>query len=335
MSFQFTEEQVGLADSVRKFFSDRVSSAMLHTFRDRPAWDDALTNELCELGIFSLFSMGDESYKPGAIELGIIAAESGRGLFPLPLGELVACGPYLVSTLPADDQSVSKKAREEIFSGSRRVVFACTAESGLVIPTTVTQADVLVLEQGGVYRIPYESVVRGSTIPTVDLLQPMQTFTVAPQAKQLLAITEDRVRTMLFVCRSNECAGLAARAVSMTTEHVTTRKQFGSPIGSFQAVQHRLAEMHLLAESMASLARFAAWAVDHSPAQAPFAARSAMVFAATHVAEILEGAVQLHGGIGFTWEYDLHLFLRRAKYIEMVYAPSPQERTILIERAMS
>ena len=335
MSFQFSEEQVGLADSVRKLFSDRVTSSMLHAFRDRPEWNEALMKELGDLGVFSLFSMGDESYKPGAIELGVIASESGRGLFPIPLSEIVGCGPYLFSRVPTEDSSVSKKEREEIASGARRVVFACSAEKGSVIPKTVPQADVIFIEQGGVYRVPHEAVVRGVTVPTVDLLQPMQSFTVAPGRTQRIPVTEEHMRSILYVSRSNECAGLAARAVSMTTEYVTTRKQFGAPIGSFQAVQHKLAEMHLLAESMASLARFAAWAVDHSPVQAAFAARSAMVFAATHVAEILEGAVQLHGGIGFTWEYDLHLFLRRAKYIEMVYAPSPQERATLIERAMS
>ena len=99
----------------------------------------------------------------------------------------------------------------------------------------------------------------------------------------------------------------------MTAEYVKTRKQFGKPVASFQAVQHKLSDMLMWSEQISSLGRFAAWAADTDRSQFLRSATAAHGYSAEFAPKLVETAIQLHGGIGFTWEYSLHLYLRRAK----------------------
>jgi alkylation response protein AidB-like acyl-CoA dehydrogenase len=119
----------------------------------------------------------------------------------------------------------------------------------------------------------------------------------------------------------------------MTAEYLKTRKQFGVAIGSFQAVQQKIADAYLSSEAASALAAFAAWAVDSSRNQVQFSARAALHFALENLPQVVESAVQLHGGIGFTWEYDLHLFLRRVKMFEALYRFTSDEEQGLLQAA--
>ena len=117
----------------------------------------------------------------------------------------------------------------------------------------------------------------------------------------------------------SELCAVAAKVLEMTLEYVKIRKQFGKAIGSFQAIQHRLAEMCLLSEQAISLNRFAVWCLDNDSQQFPQAALGAKGFASEFVPQLIEMAIQVHGGIGFTYEYDLHLYLRRALMLSETY----------------
>jgi alkylation response protein AidB-like acyl-CoA dehydrogenase len=99
----------------------------------------------------------------------------------------------------------------------------------------------------------------------------------------------------------------------MTLQYVKERKQFGVPVGSFQAVAHRCAQMLLHTESARSTAYYAAWAADAEPARFAEAAALAAAAAATGGREVAAGAIQAHGGIGFTWEADVHWLYKRAE----------------------
>lgn len=131
-----------------------------------------------------------------------------------------------------------------------------------------------------------------------------------------------------IIC-ANELAGISARVIDMTRDYVTQRKQFGVPVGGFQAVQHGIAEMHVQAECMRSAAEFAAWSIENSAEQAAFAGLSALSYACDNAPLIVEKAIQLHGGIGFTWEYDLHLYLRRVRTLAALYAQAVDNEQIL------
>jgi alkylation response protein AidB-like acyl-CoA dehydrogenase len=115
--------------------------------------------------------------------------------------------------------------------------------------------------------------------------------------------------------------------------HVADRKQFGVAIGSFQAVQHALADMHVWVEAMDSLALFAAWALDNSPEQREFAAAAATRIALQKGMFFLERAIQVHGGIGFTWEYDIHLYLRRLMLFRALLKPGAEQDSRLLALA--
>ncbi len=110
-----------------------------------------------------------------------------------------------------------------------------------------------------------------------------------------------------------ENVGVAQRAIEMAVEYAKDRKQFDRPIGSYQAVAHRCAQMLLEVEGARSLSYWASWALDHEPETAPSAASMAKAYASDAGFRVTASALQVHGGIGFTWEHDLHFFLKRAK----------------------
>ncbi len=116
-----------------------------------------------------------------------------------------------------------------------------------------------------------------------------------------------------------EAIGAAEAALDLTVRYAKQRVQFGAPIGRFQAVKHPLAEMYVDIESFKSLLYYAAWAVDEAPEAAPLAVSRAKAYASEAFARIGIDAVQLHGGIGYTWEYDAQLYLKRAKWVRPAF----------------
>jgi alkylation response protein AidB-like acyl-CoA dehydrogenase len=118
------------------------------------------------------------------------------------------------------------------------------------------------------------------------------------------------------VAISAELCGTAQRAMELAVEYAKTRQQFGRPIGSYQAVAHRCADMLVQVESAKSLTYYAAWAVDNDVPEAPLAAAMAKAYASDAARLVTGAAIQVHGGIGFTWEHDMHLYFKRAKWGE-------------------
>jgi alkylation response protein AidB-like acyl-CoA dehydrogenase len=116
-----------------------------------------------------------------------------------------------------------------------------------------------------------------------------------------------------------EMSGAAEAALELTVSYAKDRVQFDSPIGRFQGVKHPLAEMYTDLESFKSLLYYAAWALDESPEEAPLAVSRAKAYATETFARIGIDSVQLHGGIGYTWEYDVQLYLKRAKWARPIF----------------
>ena len=116
-----------------------------------------------------------------------------------------------------------------------------------------------------------------------------------------------------------ELDGVAQRAMEMAVEYARDRKQFGRPIGAYQAVSHRCAQMLLETEGARSATYYAAWAADAEPESLPLAASMAKAYASDAGWRVTASALQVHGGIGFTWEHDLHFFLKRAKADGMLF----------------
>ncbi len=122
-----------------------------------------------------------------------------------------------------------------------------------------------------------------------------------------------------------EAVGIASKALDLGVEHAKTREQFGRPIGVYQAVSHPLADTYVETELARSLAYWAAWCVAEDEADAPIAVAAAKAFAADTAVAACERSIQVHGGIGFTWEHVLHHYYKRALWIQ-AYHGYPREQ---------
>ena len=126
------------------------------------------------------------------------------------------------------------------------------------------------------------------------------------------------------VALSAEQVGGAQRCLDMAVEYAKEREQFGRPIGSFQAVKHRCADMLVDVEGMRSAVYHAAWALGAGDSEAPVAAATAKVWCSDAAVRVAESSLQVHGGIGFTWESDVHLYLKRAQLDSLLGGPTPK-----------
>lgn len=159
----------------------------------------------------------------------------------------------------------------------------------------------------------------GAVAPGTDLTRPVGTVAAGTAAepvagaRPLAAADRDRWRALGVACTTADLVGLMRGVLDVTVAYAAERRQYGVPIGSFQAVQHLLAESRCLVEGASSAALHASWAVDDlEPAEALMATRVAKAYAARAARTVCETAVQVHGGIGNTWECIVHVYLRRA-----------------------
>jgi alkylation response protein AidB-like acyl-CoA dehydrogenase len=135
------------------------------------------------------------------------------------------------------------------------------------------------------------------------------------------------------VALAAELVGVAQRAMEMAVEYAKDRKQFDRPIGAYQAVSHRCAQMLLEVEGARSTTLYAAWAADYEPESLPLASSMAKAYAADAAWRVTASSLQVHGGIGFTWEHDLHFFLKRARTDGALFGSAREHRERVAELA--
>jgi alkylation response protein AidB-like acyl-CoA dehydrogenase len=128
-----------------------------------------------------------------------------------------------------------------------------------------------------------------------------------------------------------EMCGGAQKVLEMSVEYAKVREQFGKPIGSFQAIQHKCANMLVEVESSKSITYYAAWAVANDVAEAPLAAAMAKAYTSDAYRHTAGEGIQIHGGIGFTWEHDMHIFFKRAKSSEVTFGDATWNREIVAQ----
>ncbi len=139
---------------------------------------------------------------------------------------------------------------------------------------------------------------------------------------------------VLHICTAALCAemvGGAQRVLDISVAYAKERIQFGRPIGSFQAIKHKCAEMMLQVESAKSAAYYAAWAVDEGVPEAPLAVSMAKAYCNDAYRYTAGEGIQVHGGIGFTWEHDMHLYFKRAKYAEFTFGDATYHRELVAQ----
>jgi alkylation response protein AidB-like acyl-CoA dehydrogenase len=286
MDFALATDQEELQREARAFLEGRHDDG----------WDPDSWRELAELGWLGV-TLPEERGGIGLsfVEQTILFEELGRALY---------AGPYF-TTIALALPALPEVLHDEIAAGEVR----WSAEVNGLVPD-LDKVDRVLAEDFGVLRAyPAE----GEMLPTMDATR--QYGRLAPGGNgEEVAGTIDFTRA--FVALAAEAVGIAQRALELSVEHANTRQQFGKPIGVYQAIAHPLADTYVETEMSRSLAYAAAWTVDHEPGEAPIAAASAKAFASETAVRACERAIQVHGGIGFTWEHPLHRFYKRAQWIE-------------------
>lgn len=334
MSIKYSPEKLEFQDSLRSFFSERATPEYLRQRTAAKKSDPSLLAAIAELGLDEYFADLPKG-ELGVHDLALVALESGRALLPEDLAIRLLLGPVLKRLLEKDGALASdvKKFLGEGKSGSLAVVNSSETAISVAgdlsgsIPAAAGfgESDFQVLVFEDLRRAFLLSLGKGAIAPETSLDETMRLFSAKLKNEKALEIkagAADKLLSAVYALRSSELAGAAARAVQMTVDYVKTRKQYGVPVGGFQAVQHKLADMHLQAEAMRAISNFACWAADNSPDQFELAALSAIKFTSKEAPLCVEAAIQLHGGIGFTYEFDLHLYLRRVKALSILFAPS-------------
>jgi alkylation response protein AidB-like acyl-CoA dehydrogenase len=167
----------------------------------------------------------------------------------------------------------------------------------------------------------------GETLPTVDETRPLGRLAAADG--EALDGDFETVRLRLLAGLAVEAVGVAGKALELGVEYVSTREQFGKKIGTYQAVSHPLADTYVETELARSLAYWAAWCVAEEDEQAPVAAASAKAFCAGTAVAACERSIQVHGGIGFTWEHLLHRYYKRAQWIDAFGGNAAKQREVV------
>jgi hypothetical protein len=340
---QITSDQRELQDLVRRFFADAVPSEYLRKrITSLLRRDEALIESVKGLGLEEGFSADGGMFT--FAELGLVAEEVGRALFPEPLIERLLGDCVVPGLLCAE----TRKGYEALGAGTAIAPASCcedvTAKAKKVsgdIPWAwgVEGAGRLlgVVHQKGEDRVFACSLSQPGGVAISQSSLDCTTSLASLSLKDVPAIIfsqeeSSAILDAIAILKGCEVYGVTARVVEMSAEYLKTREQFGVPVGAFQAVQQRIADAYAASESLGALCRFAAWSVVSSPEQRPLTARAAIAHAAEVGPTVCEAAIQVHGGIGFTWEYDLHLFLRRAKAIQVAF-PMNAERVASLLRS--
>ena len=167
----------------------------------------------------------------------------------------------------------------------------------------------------------------GETLETMDETRPLGRLSAA--GGESVEGNFEAVRLRLLAALALEAVGIAQKALELGVEYVSAREQFGKKIGTYQAVSHPLADTYVETELARSLAYWAAWCVAEDDEQAPVAVASAKSFCAETAVAACERSIQVHGGIGFTWEHVLHRYYKRAQWIDAFGGHAAEQRQVV------
>ncbi|MFB9315269.1 acyl-CoA dehydrogenase family protein [Nocardioides plantarum] len=313
-----------------------------------PAWG-SLTAELGIASIAVPEHLGGAGY--GARELGVVLEETGGHLVPDPVLSSAVLGtqaltladdPTRVASLLADvargdrlvtvwfgpaDAVTAEPADDGWRASGRldRVLHGGTVDHVVVRAATVEGTVLLVVDVSG-DRTERRVVDLTRSQADLDLSAAPARLVVGPRHH---AAAWSRLEALRDVAVAAEHTGIVTHLLAMTVDYVGTREQFGRPIGSFQAIKHRLADVLVDRERCCSASRYAAAVLDADPAAAAVPAAVAAAVCSEAVVRTAHEAIQLHGGIGFTWEHPAHLYLRRALGDEGLFGSARDHRSRL------
>ena len=309
MDFDFTDEQQEIKSTAREFVQGRMKLERVRELAESGSpYDDGFWAEMSELGWPGIAI--DEEHGGqglGTVELVILQEELGYGCAPSPFIANAYAG-ALIQEAGSDEQK--SEWLPGIASGERR----CAAEMARdpdPIAGAASGAAALVMADGdGAVLVDPDD----AELERIDMIDDTRAyFRVRFDGGDPLPGDITRAVHVGAIAVAAELIGLAQRSLDMATDYAKERQQFGRPIGAYQAVSHRLADMLWAVEEARSLTYSAAWAADADPDLLPLAAAMAKARASDAACSVTHDAIQTFGGIGFTWEHDIQFFFKRAR----------------------
>ncbi len=365
MELALTAEQEELRTSLRRFFADKAPSAEVRRLmatdegHDPKVWAQMAG----QLGLQSLAipeKYGGAGF--GFAEVAVVLEEMGRRLYPSPyLASAVLAAQAL---LASDDETAKAEHLPGIADGTTIATLAAAERDGAWRGETL---ETTARPDGDAYLLTGEKhyvldghladlfvvvarTYRGPTLFTVPAGTPGLTVTPLPtldQTRRLSRVAFDatpgrragtegaalpalhRTLDLAAVALAAEELGGAQHVLELSVEYAKVRHQFGRPIGSFQAIKHKCADLLTLVESSRSAALYAARVAEEDPASLPAAAALAQSYCADAYFTCAAETIQIHGGIGFTWEHDAHLYFKRAKSCQLLFGTPASHRARL------
>jgi alkylation response protein AidB-like acyl-CoA dehydrogenase len=321
MNFDFSDDQQAIKRTAKEFLADRFKLERVRELAEAGEYADDAWKEMCELGwpgIFVPEEYGGQGL--GTVELVILMEELGYALAPVPFLSNAAAGLLLLHS-GTDEQR--KRWLPGLASGEARGTAALVREDGEApLVPDAQDAEVIVLLEGDLGTVVEASAAEIEPVETIDSTRRFARVR-ADGGDALGGINcpgGDRVATAIAA----EMTGVAQHALEMAVEYARERKQFDRPIGAYQAVSHRCVEMLLQVEGARSASYYAGWTADAEPDTLPLASAMAKAWASDASWRVTADSLQVHGGIGFTWEHDLHFFLKRAR-VDGILAGSARE----------
>jgi alkylation response protein AidB-like acyl-CoA dehydrogenase len=361
MDFDFTPEQTMLRDLTREVLSRE--SAPQHVRRwmaDPTGYDEGTWRTLAEMGLQGL-SIPEENGGQGLgmIEQALVLEEMGRHAYP---------GPYFATAVlaapalgPADQRAVAdgrlkatlalvddapgwtedavrmparRSGGDYLLSGTKRFVPFAHVADRLLVAARGDDGVVLVVvprDAPGLRLLPNVQMDQTSKTSTLVLEEVRVPDDAVVGGWEVL----ERVLRRAAVAAAAEMLGAARRCLELSVEYARVRRQFDQPIGAFQAIKHACADMLLDVETAFAATYYAAWALDAEAPDAALAASVAKAYVGDAARRVCGSAIQVHGGIGFTWDYDLHLYVKRAKHLEPLYGDADFHRAQALQARLA
>jgi alkylation response protein AidB-like acyl-CoA dehydrogenase len=323
VNFDFTDDQQAIKRTANELLAARFKPERVRELAEAEKYDDAAWKEMSELGWAGIFI--DEEHGGqglGIVELVILMEELGYSLAPVPFLSNAAAG-LALQFAGTDEQK--ERWLPGIASGEARGTVGMVRDGEARLVPDADSAEVIVLIGfDGATSVIEASAAQIEPFETLDRTRRFARVRAEggePLGGDCFA-AGDRIATALAA----ETVGVAQKAMEMAVDYARERKQFGRPIGSYQAVSHRCAQMLLEVEGSRSGAYYAAWCADAEPDSLPAAASGAKAYSSDAGWRVCGSSLQVHGGIGFTWEHDLHFFLKRAKTNAMLYGSAREHR---------
>ena len=353
--YAFTEEQQALRAAVRKFCADNFDEDTVRRLMEsEPRYDRAVWRRLgSELGVLGMAVPESDGGVGGSLVDQAVAVEE--------FGATLACGPLFGTVylaIPALVACPAGDARDELLAalveGERTAAFEpepVSAAAGTLTGTAARvvdadAADVLLIAATGSDGVGLYAVdltgpgVQRTPLVTMDLTRPQARIALDGAPATLLAGPDEAERVITHALQVGsallavEQVGAAQHLLDLSVEYAKSRLQFGRQIGSFQAIKHKLADMMVDAEHARSTAYHAVWALADASDDPALAASIAQATCSQAFSRIAADAIQVHGGIGFTWEHQAHLYFKRAATDAALLGSAEQHRDRVAEMVL-